>query len=375
MGPNPRHGGLVPRSELRNPALTERWPAMAEEKILSRVQKLLDKANAEGTTEEERQLLLDKADELMIKHAIDDAMLMATMSKDDRRKPVQDMFKAADPTAPHWEKFRTVLLYIANLHRVRSAFHYDGNVTLVGFFEDVEYVKMKWLNVYLHFSRTINPEWDIRLSPEQNAYNFHRSGTAWTEVEAIAKARGCNWNIKQLRAGYRRYCESIGEEATRMTQRNFAYKESFAEGFRTRICARINEMIEARDTMTSEAGALVAVKDLGIEVDEMFWDLFPHLRPMTAEERAARKAQKAAEEAAHLRWLESLSPEKRRAYDMEQERAARQAAKDDKRYWREQERRERALKDTDGARNGRASADQVDFDRNAGVANQARKEL
>jgi hypothetical protein len=348
---------------------------MTEEKILTRVQKLLDKANADGTTEAERQLLLDKADELMIKHSIDEALLMSAMSKDERRKPVTDRFQAADANAPHWEKFRTVLAYICKLHRVRVAFHYDGSTTLVGFHEDVEYVKMKWLNVYLHFSQTINPKWSNNISMEQNAYNFHRSGTPWTDVEALARLAGNSWNIKQLRAGYRRWCLHIGEEATRMTQRNFAYKESFANGFRTRICARISELIEDRNKMTSEAGALVAVKDLGIEIDEMFYDLFPNLRPMTAEERAAIEEQRRKAEEEHLRWLESLSPAARREYDRQQEREARQAAKDNQRYWREQERKERALKDSDGARSGRASADQVDLNRTDGVSTTERKAL
>lgn len=348
---------------------------MAEEKILSRVQKLLDKANANGVTEEERKLFLDKADELMFKHSIDEAMLMASMSKEDRRKPISERFHAADPDAPHWEKFRTVLMYIANLQRVRSAFHYDGDVTLVGYFEDVEYVKMKWLNVYLHFSKTINPRWDTALSPEHNAYNFHRSGTAWTEVEAIAHLNGCSWNIKRLRAGYRAYCDHIGEEATRMTQRNFAYKESFAEAFRTRIAIRIVELMEERDKMASEAGALVAVKDLGLEVDEMYYDLFPNLRPESAEAREAREAAKRAAEEEKLRWLESLTPAERRKYDEEKERLARNEAKRNAQYWRDQERRERKLRDTAGAANGRASADKVDLNRNDGVGTTTRKAL
>lgn len=349
---------------------------MAEEKILVRVQKLLDKANAEGVTEEERQLFLDKADELMIKHAIDDAMLMATLKKEDRRKPVQDRFKAADPYAPHWEKFRTVLMMIANLHRVRSAFHHDGSVTLVGYFEDVEYTKMKWLNVYLHFSQTINPRWNPAISPSQNAYNFHRSGTAWTEVEKVARLHDCKWNIKQLRAGYREYCLSIGEEPTRMTQRNNAYKESFAQAFRTRICARIVEMMEKRDAATSEAGALVSIKDLGIEIDAMFYSIFPGLDPATlARQRDARIAAEKAEEERLQKWLESLTPAERARYDRQQEEDARKQARYSERYWARQDRENAKLRDTDGMRNGRTSADQVDLGRSSGVASQNRKEL
>ena len=246
---------------------------------------------------------------------------------------------------------------------------------MVGFHEDVEYVKMKWLNIYLHFSQTINPRWDTGLSAENNAYNFHRSGTPWTETEKIANAHGCPLNIKQLREGYRRFCIAIGEEPTRMTQRNFAYKESFADAFRTRICVRINDLIEQRERMTSEAGALVLMKDTGIEIDEMFYSIFEHFRPMTPEQMAAAKEQERLAEEQHLRWLESLSPSARREYDRQQEELSRQAAKDNRRWWKEEERRQRALKDTDGMRNGRASADKVDLSRNEGVNTQTRKEI
>lgn len=348
---------------------------MAEEKILVRVKKLLDKANAEGTTEAEREAFLDKADELMIKHGIEEAMVMAAMSKEDRRKPVKEVFQAADPNAPHWEKFRTVLRYIAQLHRCRIVFHYRGDCTLVGFHEDVEYVKMKWLNIYLHFSRTINPQWNTALSPEQNAYNFHRAGTAWTEVEEIAKRSGCNWNIKKLRAGYREYCATIGEEPQRMTQSNFLYKEAFAEGFRSRISTRILQLMEDRDKMTSEAGALVAVKDLGLEVDELFYSIFPQFRPATAEELARMEAEAAAEAAALEAKLKAMSPAERREYDMEQERIHRQAARDSAAYWRRQERKQDRMGRTGGASAGRVSADQVDLSRNEGVQNQTRREL
>lgn len=348
---------------------------MTEEKILTRVQKLLDKANANGVTEEERELFLAKADELMMKHSIDEAMLMATLTKEERRKPVKEHFQAADAYAPHWEKMRTVLRYIAQLHRCRIVFHYSGDCTLVGFHEDVEYVKMKWLNVYLHFSKTINPKWDTSLSPEQNAYNFFRAGTAWTEVEKIAKRNDCNWNIKKLRAGYRTYCESIGEIPQRQSQSNFMYKEAFAEGFRSRMSSRILTLLEERDKMASDAGALVAVKDLGLEVDELFYSLFPQFRPPTAEEVAASEAAEAARAAAEEARLKAMTPAERRAYDMEQERQHRQAARDGAAYWRAQDRKAERMSRTGGASRGRASADQVDLSRNEGMQGSNRKEL
>lgn len=344
---------------------------MAEEKILTRVRKLLDKANDVSIPEVERQLFLDKADELMIKHAIDEALLMSKMSKEDRRKPINERFRAADENAPHWEKFRTVLRYIARLYHVRSAFYGNsGDVHLVGYFEDVEYVKMKFLNVYLHFSKTIDPRWDKSLTPEHNVYNFKVAGQRWDDIQYAAAMNGVDKPLHWFKPAYRRHCRFIGEEPTRHTQRNFAYRESFAEAFRTRICERIEELMRDRDKATEDAGALVAVKDLGAEVDEMYWSLFPHLRPETAEQRAEREARMAEWERQeqlrkeqHERLLESLSPEERKAYDREQEAEKREQARRDRDYWRQQSK----LFDSDGHKGGAASADKVDLSRNEGI--------
>lgn len=337
---------------------------MAEEKILGRVQKLLDKANANGTTDAERQLLLDKADELMIKHAIDEAMLMASMSKNERRKPISERFQAASRHSPHWEKFRTVLWVMGDLQRVRVAVYTDGSAMLVGFMEDVEYLKMKWLNIYLHFSKTIDPSWDNSLPPEQNVYNFKTAGRQWQDIQYAALSNGIDRPFHWFKPAYQRHCRHIGEQPTKHTQRNFAYRESFTTAFVNRICARIEVMRFERDRATSEAGALVAVKDLGVEIDDLFYTLFPHHRSLTAEELAAHEAQREKEREEHMRWLGSLSPEARSAYDAQQEANARREAKKSEKYWREQDKKF----DDEGARLGRTSANNVDLSRNAAAA-------
>lgn len=350
---------------------------MTEEKILDRVRKLLDKANGEGVTEQERQLFLDKADELMIKHAIDEALLMASASKEERRKPVEERFHAADENAPHWEKMRTVMRYIARLYRVRTAFYgMSGDVHLVGFYEDVEYVKMKFLNVYLHFSKTIDPKWDTTLTPEHNVYNFKVAGRQWQDIQYAAAMNGVDKPFHWFKPAYQRHCRHIGEQPTRHTQRNFAYRESFAEAFRTRLCQRIDELMEDRDKQVSEAGALVAVKDLGLDVDELYFTLFPHLRPMSAEDRARLEAEqeriRKEQEEALLRRLEAMSPQERKEYDREQERQKREDARWSRDYWAKQAK----TFDSAGHASGSASADKVNLDRNEGVGGTTgRKEL
>jgi hypothetical protein len=342
---------------------------MAEEKILQRVKKLLDKANDPSVTPEERQAFIEGADKLMIKHEIDEAMLDATLSQSERRKPVKDYFQAADANAEYWEQFRTVMGMICKLHGVRIVYHYEGDVTLFGFRDDVEYVKMKWLNIYLHFTKMIDPVWDLSLTIDHNVYNFKTAGHPWQDIQHVMfGVTGIDKPLHFFKPSYRRHCKVIGEEPRAHTQRNFAYRNSFTVAFVNRLCARIEIMIEARNEAVAERGALVHVSKAQLDVDEMLYGAYPHLRPQTDAERQAKLDELRR---LHQQWLESLSPEERRAYEVEQQRLSRQAAKDNARYWRQQSN----AFDAEGANLGRSAADKVDLNRNAATDTGKRGEL
>lgn len=350
---------------------------MAEEKILQRVQKLLDLANHPNTPPHERDAAIRRADGLMVKHAIDEAMLDATLTKDERRKPVREVFKAAEANAEYWERFRTVLREIARLQRVRVAFHYNGETTLIGFRDDVEYVKMKWLSIYLHFTKTIDPTWDFSLTIDHNVYNFKTAGRRWEDIQSIMfGVTGIDKPMHFFKPSYRRHCKTIGEEPRRHTQRNFAYRNSFTEGFISRICARIEEMISERDKTTAESGTMVLMKDVQHEVDEEFYRLFPHHRPMSQRERDEWDAKFQADAEKDRRELEekleAMSADERREYERKRQAEMREEAKRNRQYWRDYEK----TLDQEGASMGQASANKVDLNRHASAdAAATRKEL
>jgi hypothetical protein len=349
---------------------------MAEEKILIRVQKLLDKANDPSVTPEERQTFIEGADRLMVKHAIDAAMLNATLTATERRRPVTEKFQAVNPNSEYWERFRTVLRMIGQAHNVRMAFHYDGDVTMVGFRDDVEYVKMKWLSVYLQFTKTIDPTWDLNLTIDHNVYNFKTAGHRWEDIQSVMfGVTGIDKPLHFFKPSYRRHCKVIGEEPRPHTQRNHAYRNSFTEGFVLQICARIEGMMAEKRVTESEAGAVVLMRDVQVEIDEAFYDLFPGRRPKTEAEMAEirrRLAEQDAEEARReAERLERMTPEERKAFERERERQRRQDAKDNDRYWRNQSKRY----DAEGASLGADSANKVDLSRNAETSAANRKEL
>lgn len=61
---------------------------MATEKIISRIQKLMALAEHANTSDTEREAFLDKADELMARHMVDEALLRQSQSPEERRTPV-----------------------------------------------------------------------------------------------------------------------------------------------------------------------------------------------------------------------------------------------------------------------------------------------
>jgi hypothetical protein len=197
----------------------------------------------------------------------------------------------------------------------------------------------------------------MALTIDNNVYNFKTAGHPWQDIQSVMfGVTGIDKPLHFFKPSYRRHCKVLGEEPRAHTQRNYAYRNSFIEGFTTQINARIEAMINERDQTVEEAGAMVHVSKAQLDVDELLYSIYPHMRPTSEEER-----KRVAEEARrlHQEMLEKMSPAERRAYHAEEERLRRQAAKDSADYWKNRSK----MFDAEGASLGRASADQVDLNR------------
>lgn len=201
-----------------------------------------------------------------------------------------------------WEShLMTMLIDIAEHCGCRIASKWLGDPAgyggvVVGYDMDIRLVEMIWSATKLAFLTALEPEFDATLSAEENIYRLRSSGM---DRQTIAfKVFGREGHSEGIRVGkiYAEQCVLRGEEPA-ASGRGFnrdTYREAFAREF---VWAMMSRLQRARDAADSVGGALV-LPERKARVDEAFYRLFPSYRPETAEQKAARRARRAAEEAA-----------------------------------------------------------------------------
>ncbi|QPX62589.1 hypothetical protein SEA_WOLLYPOG_37 [Arthrobacter phage Wollypog] len=371
---------------------------MAEEKVLELVRNLLARAEHPNTPAPEAELCFKQADKLMFKHAIDEAFLRSKQSESERKTPIQKKFQmTSEGTMEFWPEMRTVLGEVASANRCRAVVsHYaGGEITLVGFKDDVEWTEMLFTSIYFSFVRQINPKWDTSTSYDANVYNFKVAGYKWRDINAISKAnggpdyekyeedwfgrmRGTGKITGQMIGAYKRHAKLIGDTNIVSTQSHDAYRRQFTSAFCNTINRRLAAIArEQEKDADSIPGAALALVDARKVVDEEFYNLFPQFRPMSEEEqerqRQAIREQRERERAAREEMLAAMTEKQRYEFLEKEQRAARRAAQRDRRYWEKNSMRY----DSSAHARGSSAAASVDLNKpGAGVKRSAeRKEI
>jgi hypothetical protein len=254
-----------------------------------------------------------------------------------------------------FETYRSMLGDIARHCRVRVVTKaYRGEAVLVGFPEDVEYVQMLWTSAHLTFVSKIDPSWDSSRTVDENVKILKEAGRKWGYIAEQANTNGfeCTANDGRLKAAYRRQCKAEGVPATAHTQRHAAYRAAFAQSFSYTIYSRLQRMRAANaETVASTPGSALALRDRMSDVNEMLYQLFPHLRPMSEEDREKAMAELLRQEAERLA---SMTPAQRAAHE-------RAKARQDARYRAQWEREQAKVQDRAGSAAGSAAAATVDL--------------
>ena len=348
------------------------WSEMT---ILGKVQKLYERADHPNTGPEEREACIRKADSLMLKYQIDQAMLDALRKPEERRTVINEKFEFS-MNADFESQFATMLTALGAANNVRVAVHWNGTATLVGFREDVEWLKILILQVFREFLVRISPSWDDNLSIDANVKTLKEAAWKWQQIAHQMRLRGL-WPEGKLLPpkdggylirAYKRECSRLGVPADVQTQNHEGYRYAFIDAFTNRIATRAADILRQKKEAAEErgSGAELAIRDAGSFVDDEFFRLFPSLSP----EARARRIEEAREANRRERerdaaFLASLS-EKERAAEL-------------RRREREYNRAMRGMRsityDNDGARSGRRAAESVSLQRSNGVNNSSKKEI
>jgi hypothetical protein len=364
---------------------------VAEEKVLELVRNLLARAEHPNTPAPEAELCQKQADKLMFKHAIEEAFLRATQTEKERKTPVKKEFQmVSEGTMEFWPEMRTVLGEVAYANRCRAVVsHYaGGQITLVGFREDVEWTEMLFTSIYFSFVRQINPKWDKSLDYAANVYNFKVAGYKWSEINQIAVHNGEEtaemlregrvWNRETMRyedglvgtgkisgkmiTAYKRHAKEIGDDNLVSSQNHDAYRRQFTSAFCNQINRRLRDLAaEQEKEADSIPGAALALVDSRKVVNEEFYNMFPQFRPESEEERLAReeaqKIQAENERRVREEMLAGMTEKQRYAFLEKEQAAERRRAQRDRRYWEKNSVRY----DSSANRRGSSAAANVDL--------------
>lgn len=191
-----------------------------KEGIMSKIMKLLERANHPDTPPHEARLSEEMAEKLMAKHMIDrfEAEQAAKKRGESTRKPIQDSwevvmtrYKTGDEidymAASEFDHQVIDMMHYVLKHcnvRVNRSYSYgykdsvDGRprqqdtsrriYKIVGFREDIAYAERIWFNVFRTFVSNVNPQWDVTKSLDYNAYNFASAGVSWKQQVLLAEA-------------------------------------------------------------------------------------------------------------------------------------------------------------------------------------------
>lgn len=286
-------------------------------KMLTIVQSLIAKADSTEFPEE-AESFRNKAEALMFKYRIDEAMLG---TEDKARYSIKPMMSVW-PVAEMDSEFRNQFYWLAKA----CTDHVDGLITYkwgrhpdadipgqwllaeaYGYESDLLYAAMLFTSCRITFSARLEPKVVATESDEDNVYRLRNAGIerdriavlmGWAHADDIAKRKygKSNWagpedvaagieSAQRLAKGamkasamFKRACKARGEDPSHVMGKGNSvstYRSSFAEGFVQQIRTRLWRLQNARG---QEAGALV-LRSRKADVFELYYVNHPDERP------------------------------------------------------------------------------------------------
>lgn len=248
--------------------------------LLKKVQALLAKADS---TEfgPERDAFREKADNLMLEYAIDQAELAEVKTgRSLKDQVIRRRIQIVGGGSPYREALADLLSTIVRHARCELVYHGYGSPvkyplygSIIGMEADVDYVEMLFTSLKLQLANELEPSYDDNLSLEDNVYAMRNAGLKWNRIEH--KCGIGPWGPAQR--AYERACEERGEEPRKNVNPR-TVKRSFVEGFASKIANRLWEIKKRqREQHGDTSQALVPVTNAVKEAKD---DMFSNLKPI-----------------------------------------------------------------------------------------------
>lgn len=231
-----------------------------KDKMLVKIQALLDKA-ARTDFDEEAQLFLEKADELMVKYQIEmfevdqAAKRRGSKGREPEVRTVMNNVRLGDLRGP----VASMTYSLAHLNGLIVTEFYYGEIRVAGWPEDIDYFEMVLTKLILALVSNMDPKYDPDKDIPENVFRMKSAGLGWPEIWRRIKGDDVPVNRSECikwSKWHKEYCERTGQPRVTVSQKR-GFREDYAYGFTTRVTTRIQSIINKREE-DSGAGLVLA---------------------------------------------------------------------------------------------------------------------
>jgi hypothetical protein len=260
------------------------------EDVLRKVRGLLSKADG-GTTEAESDALRQKADELMLRYAIEQAELDKSRPE-QRETPVARKFDLCNADSTIKDELLQLFGVVTHHTRCRSVIHGASYTspgltitgTVVGFPADTEYAEMLYTSLWLQMTMGLEPKPDPKLSFEDNVITMMGAGVSRKRIAELMGLEPKKVTGKMSRI-WKAHAEEHGLYAKRPLPVTFG--RNFAAGYIARVDLRLIEIRKRSDqNVAPVGGSAIVLRDRARDVLDAYQGLFPKLGAYKSKQRS-----------------------------------------------------------------------------------------
>lgn len=260
---------------------------------LRKVRGLITQADHPNTGPAEADAFRLKAEALMFKYRIDEAMLTEaerhemgvsvrwlSMDVCDARSPFRTSYYEIIRALIAHMDVRADFIRTVNRHGGDMLLH-GGNevwntVDIVGFESDLVFIESMFAAAALAFGSKLEPKYDPAQTDAENCYRMRSAGMEGVRIARAVWGDGKKSNCVKARKLAQQWAKQIGDDGKAFSGHGMElYRESYAQGFVSEYRSRLYRMRASRGEV--ETG--LVLHNRKEQIDEAFYARFPDRRP------------------------------------------------------------------------------------------------
>lgn len=269
--------------------------------MMSKIKSLIARADHPNTPEAEADTARNMAEKLMNKYRIEESELIESGALvGELSKPGKVEVVISPYASEYMAQYQSMLSYAVSHTGCKMAVgsqwsdESGGSLRIghvVGYQADVRYAELLFMNAKIVFAERMEPKPNAELGDEENVYRMRSAGMERIRISALMGWGETNSATAKVTRLYKKACAARGEDAA-LAGRGVSvtvFREAYAQAFVNEFWSRLYNARNAAD-----GGGGLVLADRSENVDEAFYEFYPHLRPVPVErslgeEKSAKK--------------------------------------------------------------------------------------